>query len=307
MIKRTVLANLGVRFLRDQQYDSALLYLRKSEELCSILKDSSLILYSSIGRVHLGLNQPTLAYGYFRLNLSIARRLDLNTTGGKLGMVRYYNYIGNADSALAYLSLAFPGKRLDSLSPNQLIDPALLYYQAYKQKGDERKALFYLEKHNVAKAQFDSIAQIQQMQSLTFEEDQRQLYVEQQKLRQHEERKNNLQYAAIALALVSFVILFFLFSHSIMANQKLIRFLGVIALLIVFEFLNLLLHPWLGAVTHHSPILMLLAMVCVAALLIPLHHKLEHWITHRLVEKNKKIRVAAAKKIIAQLETETNN
>jgi hypothetical protein len=47
---------------------------------------------------------------------------------------------------------------------------------------------------------------------------------------------------------------------------------------------------------------MLAAMVCIAALLIPLHHKLEHWITHKMVEKNKKIRLAAAKKTIATLE-----
>jgi hypothetical protein len=51
---------------------------------------------------------------------------------------------------------------------------------------------------------------------------------------------------------------------------------------------------------------MLLAMVCIAALLIPLHHKLEHWITHKMVEKNKKIRLAAAKKTIATLERENH-
>jgi hypothetical protein len=91
-------------------------------------------------------------------------------------------------------------------------------------------------------------------------------------------------------------------SHSVVANQRLIRFLGVISLLIVFEFLNLLLHPWLRAVTHHSPILMLLSMVCVAALLVPLHHRLEHRITHKMIEKNNTLRLAAAKRTIHQLE-----
>ena len=32
----------------------------------------------------------------------------------------------------------------------------------------------------------------------------------------------------------------------------------------------------------------------------------QHWITHRLVEKNKKIRLAAAKKTIATLEGENS-
>jgi hypothetical protein len=47
---------------------------------------------------------------------------------------------------------------------------------------------------------------------------------------------------------------------------------------------------------------MLVAMVGLAAILIPFHHKLEHWITHKMVEKNNKIRLAAAKKTIEQLD-----
>ena len=51
---------------------------------------------------------------------------------------------------------------------------------------------------------------------------------------------------------------------------------------------------------------MLLALVCIAALLVPLHHKLEKWATHKLVEKNKQIRLAAAKKAINELEKENH-
>jgi hypothetical protein len=49
---------------------------------------------------------------------------------------------------------------------------------------------------------------------------------------------------------------------------------------------------------------MLMGLVCIAALLVPLHHKIEKWATARLVEKNKKIRLAAAKKTIEKLEKE---
>jgi hypothetical protein len=76
-------------------------------------------------------------------------------------------------------------------------------------------------------------------------------------------------------------------------NQKLIKLLGIVALLILFEFINLLIHPYLGGLTHHSPFWMLLIMVCIAALLVPMHHRIEHWVTHKLIEKNNKIRMAA--------------
>ena len=49
---------------------------------------------------------------------------------------------------------------------------------------------------------------------------------------------------------------------------------------------------------------MLLALVLIASLLIPMHHKLEHWIKEKMVEKNKAIRLAAAKKTIRLLSDE---
>jgi hypothetical protein len=59
------------------------------------------------------------------------------------------------------------------------------------------------------------------------------------------ERRQNIQYAIIALGIIIFIILFLLFSRSIVANQKLISFFGVLGLLVVFEFVNLLIHSWL--------------------------------------------------------------
>ena len=52
---------------------------------------------------------------------------------------------------------------------------------------------------------------------------------------------------------------------------------------------------------------MLLALVCIAALLVPLHHRMQKWTTTKLVEKNKAIRLANAKKTIAKLEDKIND
>ncbi|MDB5209371.1 MAG: Tetratricopeptide repeat-containing protein [Sediminibacterium sp.] len=125
------------------------------------------------------------------------------------------------------------------------------------------------------------------------------------KTEEAEQRKENIQYAVIALGIISFIILFLLLSHSFITSTRAIEILGVIALLIVFEFLNLLLHPFLERITHHSPLIMLLALVSIAALLVPLHHRVEKWATHKLVEKNKAVRLAAAKRTIQQLDTES--
>ncbi|HQW24173.1 MAG TPA: hypothetical protein PLI47_12785, partial [Bacteroidia bacterium] len=98
-----------------------------------------------------------------------------------------------------------------------------------------------------------------------------------------------------------------LLSRSVMVNENIISFMGILGLLMVFEFINLLLHPFLEKVTNHSPVLMLLSLVAIASLLIPLHHRLEKFIKVRMTEKNKERRLAAAKKTIEELENENKN
>jgi tetratricopeptide (TPR) repeat protein len=143
---------------------------------------------------------------------------------------------------------------------------------------------------------------VDRIQALAFNEKLRVIDEDAKKTEENEQRKQNIQYALITLAIVLLILLFLLLSRSFITNEKAIEFFGVIALLIVFEFLNLLLHPFLARITHHTPVLMLLALVCMGGLLVPIHHRLEKWAIKKLVEKNKAIRLAAAKKTIEKLE-----
>ena len=163
-------------------------------------------------------------------------------------------------------------------------------------------AYYYLQLQYAFRDSVFSQDKTNKIQSLEFSEQIRITDEEVKKIKEEEQRKQNIQFVLIALGIITFIILFLVLSHSIIINAKLIEFFGVIALLIVFEFLNLLLHPFLERITHHSPVLMLLALVGIAAMLVPLHHKLEKWATHKLVEKNKQIRLASAKKTIEELE-----
>ncbi len=152
-----------------------------------------------------------------------------------------------------------------------------------------------------------SQSNINKIQALAFNEQIRNIEEEAKAKAEEEQRKQNIQFALIAFGIITFIVLFLLFSRSIVANEKFISFFGVLGLLVVFEFINLLIHPWLASVTHESPVLMLLALVLIASLLIPLHHRLEKWIKEKMVEKNKKIRLEAAKKTIDQLEGRIEN
>jgi hypothetical protein len=176
--------------------------------------------------------------------------------------------------------------------------------QVFDSLHNKDSAYYYARLEATINAQIFSQNNINKIQALAFNEQIRLIEEEVKKAEEEQRRKQNIQYALLALGIITFIIILLLLSRRHITNTKLIQFLGVIALLLVFEFLNLLLHPFLERITHHSPVLMLLALVCIAALLVPLHHKLEKWATHKLVEKNKQIRLAAAKKTIQQLERE---
>ena len=184
--------------------------------------------------------------------------------------------------------------------------PAKLLSEIYEKTNCD-STLKYAKLIKTANDSLSSSKTNQQVLLMTFEEDLRQQELAAEKIKEQQQRKQNIQYALLALGIITFIIAFLLLSRKLISNTKLIQFLGVVALLLVFEFLNLLLHPFLERITHHSPALMLLALVCIAALLVPLHHKLEHWATTKLVEKNKQIRLAEAKKTIQELETKPDD
>ena len=64
--------------------------------------------------------------------------------------------------------------------------------------------------------------------------------------------------------------------------------MGILALLMVFEFISLVLHTYLGKITGHNPIIMLIILVAIASGLVPLHQKIEKFIIQRMTKKSMK-------------------
>jgi hypothetical protein len=60
--------------------------------------------------------------------------------------------------------------------------------------------------------------------------------------------------------------------------------MSVLSLLLVFEFITLLIHPWIERLTNRTPVLELLILVVLAAILVPLHHNLATWAKRKLVK-----------------------
>jgi tetratricopeptide (TPR) repeat protein len=297
-------------YLKQQKADSAFKYAQKTKEINISLKSpfNEGLALALTARAYEQLGDNSLAEVFFKKSIATSDSTK--------------NYRALARVKTSYSIFLLKQKRTSEAKTQSLqsfllgvqLDNNLLKQEAadnlqiiYENLGQTDSAYYYSK---IAKAMREALFNQENLNKINvmgFNEQIRITEEEAQKLEIALQRKQNIQYSLLALGIVLLVITYLLLSRRLITNSKVIQFLGVVALLVVFEFLNLLLHPFLEGVTNHSPVLMLLTLVCIAALLVPLHHKLEKWATTKLVEKNKQIRLTAAKRTIQQLDTNADD
>ena len=192
---------------------------------------------------------------------------------------------------------------------SEAIASADLIHRSYWLLGNGDSAYVFQGRMVALQDSLSSAKDLNKVQNVAFEQQLKER--EDAKLRAEEvaARSRNIQFGIIALIVITLGIFLLVFSRTAVVGARAIKNLSLIALLLFFEFINLLVHPFLGELTHHSPILMLLCMAAIAGLLIPLHHRMEHLITNMLVSKNNRVRLEAARRTIEELEarpTDTN-
>ena len=298
------LFNLGQVYLNMGRLDSALVYSQRAYEASIAIKytDDLDYIYMCLGGVHSRLGNEALALPYFRLGIARAfiDKSPRDECAALTALAQHYERFKNIDSSLYYARKAVEvvhSTNIFHLSAKS----AKLLASLYEGRNCD-SSLKYARMAEVASDSLTNTKASQQIQLLTFDEDTRQREQAEAATHLEQQRQQNIQYALIALGIFVLLTLYLILSRSFITNIKTIEYAGIIGLLIVFEFLNLLLHPFLEGITHHSPILMLLSLVTIAALLVPLHHRLEKWAVATLVSKNKSIRLAAAKRTIEELE-----
>ena len=334
-------------FLVAKNYDQAIVYLKKIIPLApnkemltqalndigavyaqAFMPDSGLVYAQKAVTIDMELNsESNLVNSLSTLAENYIANKDYDLAMPFLRRAIRYSYSIDNPNATAFINNDFAQAFLGSAqydSANYYARLAIQYYSKVGYKAELLRSYEYLnksfEKTNqqdsankyfrlamITKDSLYSVEKTRVIQSISLGEQLRQQEIDIEKIKAVEERKQNIQYALIALGIITFIILFLLLSRRMITNTKVIEFLGILALLLVFEFLNLLLHPFLERKTNHSTLLMLLALVCIASFLIPAHNTLQKWTTKKLVEKNKAIRLASAKKTIQKLEGKTEN
>lgn len=276
--------NTGNILEKANKLSEALYYTINCYQLALAANDSLMIgsALNNIGNIYRKKMEYQSAIDYYFKSQPYIKAANDNQTlsEGIIGLSRAYQAIGLADSALFFAKLAYEISNKNSLLTNALISSNLLS-ELFSDIKKYDSAFLYQTTSIQLKDSIQGNEKIKQLESLSIQEQLREQRMAALKEKEKEEYRQRLQLLAIGI----FIPIFFLFSIFMSRrkiHRRVIEFLGVVSLLLFFEYITLLIHPFVTEITHHTPFLEILIFVALAALLVPGHHKIEHWFTKHL-------------------------
>lgn len=296
--KYYILMNLGDVYDRMNKPDSAFDYFNKSLIVSTSLKNEDFIGNSMTGLGHTYLKMGN--YDFAKLNYYSAIG-HLRTSNNDevlceayLGLANLFKKTGGSmDSAIFYAHRSLDLAETDGFL-NWQLDATRFLTDLYKDNKNIDSAFVYLSKGQQLNDSINSKEKIRKIQLLSSNENLRQLEIAERNRIAAKERKQQLQYLFIGIFIPGFFLLTLLLSR-IRIHPRIIKVLGILSLLILFEYLLLLLHPTVAELTHHTPVLEMLIFVSIAAILIPAHHRIEGWLIKKLIHRNESIRFRKVK------------
>ncbi len=296
-IKYYILMNLGDVYDRLNNTDSAFNYFNKSLILSSSLKNDDYIGNSMTGLGHTYLKQGNYPFALLNYRTAISYLQVANDDDvlceATLGLATLFQQQNQNDSATYYANRSLSIAEEDGFLSRQL-DAAKFLTEHYASVKNVDSGFFYLTRVQLLNDSINSKSRIREVQIISSNERLRQLEIEENKKIAKRERKQQLQYLFIGIFIPGFF-LFTLLLSRIRIHTRVIKILGILSLLILFEYLTLLLHPTVATFTHHTPVYEMLIFVSIAAILIPAHHRVELWLIEKLIHRNGSIRLKKLK------------
>lgn len=205
---------------------------------------------------------------------------DLNRINFYVQLGGYYRRTNNYDKAVEYFTkVKAMGERYGQLENIQLAAKNL--DSLYEAKGDFKLAnqyngLYYQYKDSIDKLKKEN--ELAQIEALDLQQREERKRLEEQEAK---EKRNRIQYMSIIIGIaVLFIALVMMGWFKVSANT--IRAIGFFSFLIFFEFIFLVFKKNINGLTHGVPLYDLAFMIALAAILVPLHHWLEHKVIHFL-------------------------
>lgn len=249
------LGNIGLVLIYQEKYDSALMMLNQAVEINETLGDEE------------------------------AQAASL----GNLGMLYYKKK--DWKKAMDFANQSYEISKRNQFE-KYLRSSSELLYKVHKELNNDGKALFYFENYVQLKDSALSADNIKESMKLQSQyEIEKEALIQQQKQKEAEEqarkqksRRNNIQYSLILISLLIMAGLI-LTLGVIKVSERQAQGLIFLAFLIFFEFLLVILDPYVDNFSEGAPLIKLLVNVVVAALIFPVHEYFEKSLQQRILKR----------------------
>lgn len=241
--------------------------------------------HHTIANIYMYGNQPDSAVAYYLLSIP-----QISTSYDPANQLIIYKQLGNC-----YVMLQQPQKAIDYFEKaialnkeNRSLtnDTTLARHlsQLYVEVGNFKKALEYNRLYHSSKEQLQGLADARQVVLLEMDREEKKRAKDIQNEEARKLKQRNLQFIGISIAIA--VLFFFMILIGMFPVSKLmIRMVNFFAFICLFEFIILLIDTYIHHKTHGDALKIWLFKIGIIAILLPLHHLLEHTMEHFLESK----------------------
>ncbi len=278
------LINLGDIYEKMNKLDSALVC--TNQAYAHSLNYNELffsgIVLNNLGNIHSKMNQDNIAMSYYHqslalLNETVDHEAVCETT---LGMAKLFAEAGESDSTLHYSRLSLASAYASGFT-KRILNASSFLTNYFKGQNRVDSAFHYQEIAMVAKDSLFSQEKVRKVQNLNLLEQIRQQEIEEAQRVAREKRKEKIQMLGVGTFITFLFGILVLFSKWT-GKRKTIRFLGLLGVLLLFEYIAYLLDPFIVSLSHEVPILNLVLLVLLASLLVPINNWMEDWVNEKL-------------------------
>jgi tetratricopeptide (TPR) repeat protein len=181
----------------------------------------------------------------------------------------------------------------------ELAEKAAKYLDTlYNKTGNFQQASLYNSIYYQYKDSIEKLNKEKELSQVEAADEQYRQKKLEEELVEKKRRKNNIQYMGITIGIAALFIMLVLLG-MFKVSAKTIRLTGFFAFIMFFEFIFLIFKKNIYSITEGEPWKDLGFMIALAALLIPLHHWLEHRVIKYLTSHNRL--TASGKTLLSRL------
>lgn len=287
------ISSLSFYYLKVNKTDSANFYAKKAIMYGNYIhkKDSRFMAYplNCLGIAFRLSGNKDSALAYFRNSINQSL-LSKSKKGVISNLFRSYweiailqNEGGERDSSIYNAELALHlVKKLKS--DKDILDIEFFLAKLYSGFDNNKAVLYYQSSASLRDSLYNK-EKTEQLQNITFNENERQKEIENQRKLAEEKRRKQINYAIIGLSIFLFLICFIALSRSIITSEKVNTLLAGLAVMMVFKFSNMLMDPYIEFKISDNPAILFFTAIVTASILSPIQKPIKKWLKVRMLAK----------------------